>query len=283
MRDETTNRIIGKAHAGDDLAEFTPVEIDTALAHLYGQSQALQARIDSYNQSIWNIDHKGHRYAQSRDDLAEKVAHLEEEQSYVTATFETLEDEWDRRGRWTRAFLVNNSNGHVHRWMGCSTCFPSTQYVWMTDFSAKDEAEIVEAAGERACTVCYPSAPVEVLSRPTQMFTPDEVEKQRAREEREAKKAAKAAAEITVEGYYDYSNRPRTKVFKTERAVTNDIAAHLSSLCWYGNEHPSAHEWVSNVSACLYALRQMGVEYDYDKAVANARKKVTREGGTPKF
>ena len=29
---------------------------------------------------------------------------------------------------WTRAFLVINSNGHVHSSMDCNTCFPTTRY-----------------------------------------------------------------------------------------------------------------------------------------------------------
>jgi len=64
---------------------------------------------------------------------------------------------------WTRAFLVTNSNGHVHSSMNCSTCNrngKATTFAWVTDFSDHDEAQIVAAAGWRACTVCYPTAPV---------------------------------------------------------------------------------------------------------------------------
>lgn len=91
------------------------------------------------------------------------------------------------RGGWNRAFLVANANGHVHSSMGCSTCRPTTQYAWLTDYSGADEDAIVEAAGHRACTTCYPTAPVgDAASLPTKMFTPDELEAQRERERREA-------------------------------------------------------------------------------------------------
>ncbi|MFI8778117.1 hypothetical protein ACIGH6_13655 [Brachybacterium paraconglomeratum] len=98
-----------------------------------------------------------------------------------------LEDAFRIRGGWNRAFLVANSNGHVHSSMGCSTCRPTTQYAWLTDYSGADEDAIVAAAGHRACTTCYPSAPVgDAASLPTKMFTPDELAAQREREERAA-------------------------------------------------------------------------------------------------
>jgi hypothetical protein len=104
-----------------------------------------------------------------------------------------------------------------------------------------------------------------------------------AREEREAKRAAKEAAQITVEGYLVSATRTTTQVFKTERAATNAIASDLRDLAWYGTTHPTATQWLANVESIRAALAAKGVEYDYDKALAAARKKVTRDGGTPKF
>jgi hypothetical protein len=201
----------------------------------------------------------------------------------LEAAQQPYNDEWERRGRWTRAFIVTNANGHVHRSMHCSTCFPTTRYHWLTEMSDHDEAEIVEKAGQDACTVCYPSAPVESSTKPRQFFTPDEEAKAKARDERAAKAAERKAAEVTVEGYRGYNGRIETKVFKSVRAVTNDIAGNLGSLCWYGETHPSAQGWLANVEACRKALADKGVDYDYDKALASARKRVTREGGTPRY
>lgn len=98
-----------------------------------------------------------------------------------------LEEAFRIRGGWNRAFLVANTNGHVHSSMDCSTCRPTTQYAWLTDYSGADENEIVAAAGHRACTTCYPSAPVgDAASLPSKMYTPDELAAQREREERAA-------------------------------------------------------------------------------------------------
>lgn len=108
-------------------------------------------------------------------------------------------EEFDARGGWGRAYLVEGSNGHVHTSMGCSSCNKGqtpTQFSWLPDYSAKGEDKIVEDAGERACTVCYPSAPVDVTNRPTKMYGPNEIEAQKAREQREVEKQERLKKKI---------------------------------------------------------------------------------------
>ena len=97
---------------------------------------------------------------------------------------------------WNRAFLVKASNGHVHKSQACSTCFPTTEFAWLPQLSGADETEIVEAAGETACTVCYPSAPAEVLNRPTTIVTAEKAAKEAAKAEREAKRVEREAKRL---------------------------------------------------------------------------------------
>ena len=135
--------------------------------------------------------------------------------------------------KWNRAFLVKNANGHVHKSRSCSTCFESTEFAWLTDFSGADEAEIVEAAGEMACTVCYPSAPAEVLNRPSTIVNEEKVAKKAARAEREAKKAERdakrKAAAPTASGepllLPNRYGRDYMEEIKTERTAVSE---------WYG-------------------------------------------------
>lgn len=216
---------------------------------------------------------------------AEAEASIKAAREARTAAYDALaplNDEFSARGGWERYYLVTNTGGHVHWTTACNTCFPTTEFAWLTDYSGMARDAFVEEAGAKACTVCFPDAPVEVYSRATRIKY-ESAEAKARREEREAKAAAKAAAEVVVEGFVEYGGRPRTKTFKTVRAVTNSIAGDLSSLCWYGESHPTAPEWLSNIEACRKALAAKGAEYDYDKALAAARKKVTREGGASKF
>jgi hypothetical protein len=297
-----------------DLSAMSPVEIDTYLADNYAAEQRARTKVSQYAESIRSAADKRpwrERRAGGGPSLAEAIEVVKAQGGYVAryvedlaqaqaevaalvAAAEPYEAQYEAR-RWSRAFLALSSNGHVHSSRSCSTCYsprydertgewkPGTAFGWFPQYSGLPEEQIVADAGERACTVCYPSAPVDVLKRPTKFFSEDELAKAKAREEREAKRAAKEAAQITVEGYRPYSGKPRTHVFKTERAATNAIAENLSSLAWYGPSHPSGTEWLANIEAIREALAAKGIEYDYDKAEANARKRVTREGGTPKF
>ena len=128
--------------------------------------------------------------------------------------------------RWNRAFLVlpDVGMGHVHKSRACSTTYPTTRWAWLPDYSGSDEARIVSDAGERACTICYPSAPVGTLDKPTKIYSKGElsaIDARKARNEERAQKLAetisKAATKngdelvITLGGY-----RER---FKTERSA----------------------------------------------------------------
>lgn len=97
--------------------------------------------------------------------------------------------EYAKRGGWTRFWIVVNSNGHIHTSRSCTTCFPTTQYAWLPDLSGSTNDEVVELAGESACTICFPDAPVDTRNRPSRI---EEPARKAAREERERKAAEKA-------------------------------------------------------------------------------------------
>lgn len=80
----------------------------------------------------------------------------------IRAEMARLDAEWERRGRWSRFFMV--PDGHIHSSMRCSTCNrlgQLTPFVWLPELSGRTEADAVAAHGALLCTVCFPSAPVE--------------------------------------------------------------------------------------------------------------------------
>jgi hypothetical protein len=194
-----------------DLRQLHPANVDHELAEIYGEAETagrslgyLRGEVDRQDKTIRAIVERGERYeGQLRYQqtlLEEKLAKLdavEQQVANIQAKAVPYELEFARRGGWSRAFLAKSStNPHVHRSMSCSTCNKRdrpTMFAWMTDFSGMDEERIVQAAGERACTTCYPSAPVDVLGRPTTMFSDEEVDAARQREERAALKAQREA------------------------------------------------------------------------------------------
>lgn len=235
-----------------NLTTATPVEIDTVLATLYRAETGLIHQVET--KAYYVADKAGillpgqkARYRDEREagTLTEAVAILSaviadgdldyrwSEASYAKDTLDRLteaqdalaanlaeqaplHEEFDRRGGWTRSFMVLNTNGHAHKDTHCSTCFPTTRYGWLTEVSGKTEAEVVEALGSDACSTCYPTAPV--VKRPRTTFAPEEREAQAeraakaaAKVEREAKKAAKALVlDLRPFGVDGYAGRIET-------------------------------------------------------------------------
>jgi hypothetical protein len=180
---------------------------------------------------------------------------------------------------WTRAFLVINSNGHVHSSMDCSTCFATTRYQWLIQYSNDDEKTIVEDAGQDACTICYPSAPAEVLNRPSRIVTADKVAKAKAKAERDAKREAKLAKEKanapTKSGEFLYFKQGRyTQVIKTERTA---VSEWLNNQYWILNSsNPESQESKKQVNEiiCQNLAEKNGVSFDQQlKILENKFKK----------
>lgn len=174
----------------DDPTTATPSEIDERLAQLgieHAHAEDTVVRLTLRAKKL--TDDRMPTYAvelQPRIEQARRtVAECEE-------AMRPLNAEYDRRDGWTRAWLVLNTSGHVHRTMDCRTCFPSTQFAWLTNLSGHDETEIVELAGKAACTECYPSAPVETRNRPSRIKTPEQLAREAEKAERAKAKAAKA-------------------------------------------------------------------------------------------
>lgn len=261
-----------------DYSAWTPVDVDTELARLYGERSVAMTRWSQQMEYVSgdvarSLGKRGYRARATRDEVEAAVEaarakieageadythrslveSFERAEAYrktgddIAEQMEPLDAEFESRGGWPRAFLVvGNSGGHVHSSMDCSTCFrqgydgmgnwrDGTKFHWVTDMSGKSEDEIVDAAGERCCTVCYKSAPVETLNKPTSLFTPDEIQKVKDREAREiAKKereAKKIANGLTADGsefeveYVSYG-RPGRERFKTERAASQWVVQH---------------------------------------------------------
>lgn len=237
-----------------NIQDMTPVEIDTLLAPIWERQADVQAQILRYKKIETQIfstiekikrGEKVLRVVTAFDgiELMEKLAligrYLVNEGNKLAALeLEALpyEAEYTRRGGWNRVFLATSSNGHAHNGQNCSTCHHGeyrTNFAWLIQYSGKSQDEIVADAGERACTTCYPSAPVN--AKGTKMFTPDEVEAQTAREAREAERARKAAEAdaksiTTPEGtplYEDKRNDWKVKTLRTAEICATDALADL--------------------------------------------------------
>ena len=285
---------------GPDLSTWAPAEVDTELARLYGEIGILRARRDSMADFV-NREIARHRFnrgfrgsatpAEMRDVLAEIAEtpeaerHFKDREIYrrweevegydakiddLTMQMEPYDDEFARRGGWTRAFLVTNTGGHVHKDMNCSSCFPDPPgTTGSTEMSDKTEDEIIDAAGSNACTICYPHAPVEKLlgAQPTGCSPPTRSRPPRtARPRAEAKKvreAAKIAKALTPDGSELEINctrngYPQRERFKTEQAATSWMVSNLADYQTWNKDSEmdlsmiEAHEQIINAIAAKH-------------------------------
>jgi hypothetical protein len=199
------------------------VKIDTELSSWYDKRWDLISKLESAEDSIKFYEKYYPTSVEKIQESIEKVAKIKSEIFKVNIEIKKLNAIYDQ-DPWTRAFLVINSNGHVHSSMDCSTCFETTRYNWLIQYSNDDEKTIVEDAGKDACTICYPSAPADVLNRPSRIVTADKIAKAQAKAERDAKKAARIAKEKanapTASGEFLYFKDGKyTEVIKTERSA----------------------------------------------------------------
>ena len=217
------------------------VKIDTQLSNLYDQRWNLTVELKTENDYVEFYQKNYPNRSEEISKHANKYLKLKDQLNVVNAEIFELGKIYSQ-DPWTRAFLVINSNGHVHKSMNCSTCFSTTRYNWLVQYSNDDENTIVEDAGEDACTVCYPSAPAEVLNRPSRIVTADKVAKAAAKAERDAKREAKLAKEKadapTASGEFLYFKDGKyTEVIRTERTAVSE----WNNLQWSINREIVTH------------------------------------------
>jgi hypothetical protein len=211
---------------------MTPVEIDTELARIYGEAMAVEARIASEVKFIQRQEARANKapltsWDQANLDNAKvRLAKLQGQRQAYIAEKAPFEVEYSKRP-WNRYFLVTNSNGHVHRGMNCTTCFPTTEYSWIVDLADCDEAKMVEEFGQNACTVCFPDAPTLPSFRGPGRR--NQAAKDAKAAERQARAEAKAAKAITAP---DGTTLKIMSFGRAERIETERAARIEASEMW---------------------------------------------------
>lgn len=171
----------------------------------------------------------------------DEIARYQARQEKIMEKVRALESVYDIYN-WNRAWIV--PAGHVHKNYHCHTLFHDTTRFLCPEVSGMTEDEIVAKAGERACTICYPSAPSEYLARKSQLMTRDEAEEEAKRQERRAAKLAKEAAKMTVflpgEGK-NGMNETYSSVRGARNAALHSIGWYLFSNTFYGPDSSDPH------------------------------------------
>ena len=284
----------------------SPVEFDTALAALYQDVYSAGHEAErawttvhyvagdrKHYRTGWGMDHETARVkavaiknemdkpwaARDAANALKELGLARQKMTDIGEEIAEFNQVFIDRGCWSRVFLVTNGNGHAHSSMQCSTCYPTTEYHWVTELSGHSEEEIVNAAADRACTVCFPTAPV---NKPSTLRTPDEIDKAKAREERAAAKAArdakkaanaptKAGLPLRVEYTWDRGDRvfKYSDTFQTERAA---IIWATDKIAFSNNQ--SELNAVNEIVNAIAEKRDVSPEYvraEFEKKAAKKR------------
>ena len=215
--DMETNQITTGAIATTALTGLTPGEIDTLWAQAEAPITALRGKRAEAARTIRKMEKwygSGSVMVARTAMYRTRIERLDLEIAAEVEKTAPFSAEWDSRGGWSRGYVV--PGGHIHRSTWCHTLRPSTSILWIPEVSGKTEDEIVEYAGIHACTVCYPTAPVDAL--------------------RAAEAAAKAATSCPGSGTWDHDssglryNSPRAKCNHCRATVsatsTGKLRAH---------------------------------------------------------
>jgi hypothetical protein len=253
-----------------DTTALTPVEIDTILAANYNEQAKTQAHItadirhlDRIKNSKWGtpaeIDRTAATLEKNREILRGLIA--------ASAPYQL---EYSRRP-WNRYFLVDNTNGHVHRGMDCTTCFRTTQYSWLVDLADCDEDAMIEEWGELACTVCFPSAPTNPnYNRPSRRDREAQAAREAEKAAKDAAKAEKAIFDVDGSPLKDSNGYP----LKTKVAARNELSRAIQWFVSYGSQ-----EYADQVRHLVPALKAAGV--DWQKVASNAVKRAVKDSVVP--
>lgn len=311
-----------------DLSTWTPQQVDTVLAEIHTRVNAKRVEVAREQRYLaeakrnldptyrWFREYDVERHTKSAAKHEAKIAALHTEIAEISKEAVPFNAEYASRP-WTRAWIVTSSEGHVHNTMDCSTCnkvylkqdgtySDPTEFGWLPQVSGLDEAEIVDLAGEAACTVCYPSAPVVSLSQPNLLDTAERLALKAARTaEKDAKTAERIAKGVTADGrplFIDWEYRGSRyarqnddpsivvdgqvfytacghKDLKTERAAEMWVVEYLARVRrfrntperWAATYDTPTHEAAAVALEALAAKRGITVE----ALVASLDKKVT--------
>jgi hypothetical protein len=139
-----------------DFTTQTPAEIDTEMVN------ALLA-LDRAVGHCYHFEPKavGQFYWHLSADSVDFATKAIEEAIAAREILDAVRAEYTRRGGWERYIIVPDGHVHYGRFQ-CPTLDHGerpTDRRFVPHLSAMTEAQMVEAVGETACTVCFPTAP----------------------------------------------------------------------------------------------------------------------------
>lgn len=243
-----------------NITTASPAEIDTEIYRLSVERMRLGVRLTNLRRDLGEAENieagygrRSVRKIASVDNILSTIAEIEYRIGDCNRQVHPLHGEFLRRDGWTRWYLV--PGGHLHYDTAAWRCsrIPTTEHYWMTEFSGRTEAEMIELAGDRVCTTCFPDAPVNPRPATARFMTPGEAERAAHTEAGKRERAAKKAAQITAPDGSELRTAD-DDLIKTEVAARRRALMEAGDLAFYGDTHPGAAEWRETVKRMIEAI-----------------------------
>lgn len=145
-----------------DLFTATPAQIDQAVAEIEQRRYAVLDKANDKKRALRSHQALRNPQASIIEQINIEITEIKIQASTIRAELAPYDEEFTRRGGWTRYFHVE----HLHTSAYCPSFRPTTRIGWMPDYSGLETADMIEAAGDMVCTKCVPDAPV-AGKRPT--------------------------------------------------------------------------------------------------------------------
>lgn len=212
----------------------------------------------------------GYRRSSTERYLVKLVEELEKARA-LRQQAKPLEDTYSQE-RWSRFFLVQNNNGHIHSSMGCHTCKMTTSFSWLPTVSGLTEKDAVEEFGAILCTACFPSAPVEWTNGISKAEQAAKDEREAAKLEREAAKLAKGIT--TPDGSPLLDNYGHT--IKTEVTARREMGGALENALYYPNSEEKYVPYAQRLAEAIAAKTGESVEALLEDSRKKAQKRYNK-------
>lgn len=145
-----------------NLSTATPPQIDQAIAEIEQRRYAVLDKVDDKKRVLRSHQALLNPQASVIDQINTEISEIKAQASTIREELTPYDEEFTRRGGWTRYFHVE----HLHTSAYCPSFRPTTRIGWMPDYSGWETVDMIAAAGDMVCTKCVPDAPV-AGKRPT--------------------------------------------------------------------------------------------------------------------
>lgn len=136
-------------------------EVDTKIAAAYNEFYTAREQELKLREQLTRDQQLSPRF-RSAEREARYEARIAEAEALVAEKQEAYNEAEKEYGGWSRFFLVK----HIHSNAHCSSFRWNTRIGWLPSVSGLTEAEAVKEHGATLCTICFPSAPVELTIKP---------------------------------------------------------------------------------------------------------------------